>query len=154
MSRPAMRWLLVAAGVFCAITLAAAPKTTRENSDYLPPASGASTTSTEANGPQGTPPGEVSIGGVQFEVRLQPFRDTYVGMTHFESKIVQIDPSTQAEVRREVFLHELMHVAWHDGKSSSDKSRKYTEEEAIRALAPGLLKMLEQNPDAVKYLQK
>src|SRR5260221_8183739 len=140
MSRPAMRRLLAAAGVFCAITLAAAPKTTRESAVNPQPASVPSTTSNEIKSAEEIPPSELSIGDVHFEVRLQPFSDTYVGMTHFDSKVVQIDPSVQAELRREVFLHELMHVAWHDGKAPEDKSRKYTEEEAIRALTPGLLK--------------
>jgi hypothetical protein len=154
MSRPAMRRLLVAAGVFCAVTLAAAPKTTRESAGDPQPALAPSTASNEPGALEEAPPAELRIGDIHFEVRTQPFEDTYVGMTHFDTKVVQIDPSAQAKLRREVFLHELMHVAWHDGKASADKSHKYTEEEAIRQLTPGLLKMLEQNPEAVKYLQK
>ena len=154
MSRPAMRRLLVAAGVFCAIALAAAPTTAHESAANPRATSASSPPTNEAGGAEEIPPAELRVGDVQFEVRMQPFPDTYVGMTHFDSKVVQIDPSAQAELRREVFLHELMHVAWHDGKAPTDKDRSYTEEEAIRRLTPGLLKMLEQNPEAVKYLQK
>lgn len=147
-----MRRLLVAAMALCAITLAAAPKTAHDNMpaahSETAPSSSVATETAEA------PPSELRIGDLQFEVQLQPFPDTYVGMTHFETRTVQIDPASQGEMRKQVFLHELMHVAWHNGKPSADKNRKFTEEEAIRELTPGLLKMLAENPDAVKYLQK
>ena len=94
------------------------------------------------------------IGDTQFRVEMQPFPDTYVGMTHFSTHTVQIDPNSQSDERRRVYLHELMHVAWHEGSASPDKSRKYTEEEAIQALTPGLLKMLAENPQAVQYLSQ
>ena len=157
MARPAMRRLLVAAGVFCAITLAAAPKTSRDETSGAQPdaASVAAAASlSETTSAEEAPPAELRIGDIQFEVRMKAFPDTYVGMTHFDTKVVQIDPSAQAELRREVYLHELMHVAWHEGKASANKGRKYTEEEAIRELTPGLLKLLQENPDAVKYLRR
>jgi len=105
-----------------------------------------------AAGMEMTPP-DLRIGDVHFDVKLETFADTYVGMTHFTTHTVQIDPSSQAGQRRRVYLHEMLHVAWHNGRSSADKNRVYTEEEAIQALTPGLLKMLEENPQAVAYLR-
>jgi hypothetical protein len=99
-----------------------------------------------------TPPPSLRIGDLHFDVKLAAFADTYVGMTHFETHVVQIDPESQAGERRRIYLHEMLHVAWHNGKPSADKSRRFTEEEAIQALAPGLLKMLAENPQAVEYL--
>lgn len=99
------------------------------------------------------PPPDLRIGDMHFDVKLEVFADTYVGMTHFATHTVQIDPSSQAAQRRRVYLHEMLHVAWHNGKPSADKNRMFTEEEAIQALTPGLLKMLEENPQAVAYLR-
>lgn len=144
------RWLPAAAVVISTISLAAAPHTSPVSSAR--PTSARSTGTTEA--PPEVPPPDMQIGDIRFRVDLQPFSDTYVGMTHFSTHTVQIDPSSQADERRRVYLHELMHVAWHNGAASPDKSRKYTEEEAIQALTPGLLKMLAENPQAVEYLTK
>ena len=98
-------------------------------------------------------PAALRIGDIEFQVKMQPFPNTYVGMTHFDTRTVQIDPSSLADERRRVYLHELMHIAWHEGRPAANKSRQYTEEEAIQALTPGLLKMLEANPQAVDYLR-
>jgi hypothetical protein len=143
--RPRVRWLLAAAGLVCVVTLAAMPA----------PARNANKSAIEASGPaeMELPPPDLRIGDVHFDVKLEAFADTYVGMTHFATHTVQIDPSAQAEGRRRVYLHEMLHVAWHNGRSSTDKNRLFTEEEAIQALTPGLLKMLEENPQAVAYLR-
>jgi hypothetical protein len=144
----------------CGIALSAVPKTVRDdarNPGATMPVEWATankTTGNEAGMTAEAPPSEVRIGNVEFEVQMQPFPDTYVGMTHFETHTVQIDPASQGEMRKQVFLHEMLHVAWHNGNPSPDKDHKFTEEEAIRALTPGLLKMLAENPDAVGYLQK
>ena len=100
------------------------------------------------------PPADLQMGDTHFDVRLQAFADTYVGMTHFDTHTVQIDPASTEQMRRQVYLHELLHVAWHQGRPSQDKGRRYTEEEAIQALTPGLLKLLAENPQAVEYLRK
>ncbi len=144
------RWVVGIALAVSAIALAAAPTSL--------PASNGSSTSGRSSAiaepmPDAAPP-DMRIGETQFRVELQPFPDTYVGMTHFSTHTVQIDPSSQADERRRVYLHEMMHVAWHNGTASPDKSRKYTEEEAIQALTPGLLKMLAENPQAVEYLSQ
>lgn len=136
MSRP----VLVAA-TLCIASLAAVPST-------APAHRAAETAAIEA------PPPDVQMGDVHFDVKLEAFADTYAGMTHFDTRVVQIDPSQVELARRKVYLHELMHVAWHEGRPSKDKSRKYTEEEAIQALTPGLLKLLAENPQAVEYLRK
>jgi hypothetical protein len=99
------------------------------------------------------PPAVLRIGDLKFQVEVEHFPDSYVGMTYFDKRVIRIDPSSMAELRRKVYLHELMHVAWHQGSASTDKAHKYTEEEAIEELVPGLLKILKQNPDAVDYLR-
>jgi hypothetical protein len=99
------------------------------------------------------PPDKLSIGDANFKVEVEKFDDSYAGMTFFDKKIIRIDPSSVSRLRRKVYLHELMHVAWHRGNPSQDKSRTYTEDEAIEELVPGLLQILEQNPDAVEYLR-
>jgi hypothetical protein len=101
-----------------------------------------------------TPTETLRIDGNNFKVELQPFADSYAGMTRFDKKIIQIDPSSISTLRRKVYLHELMHVAWHEGKPSANKAQKFTEEEAIQELVPGLLKVMEQNPQAVEYLRR
>jgi IrrE N-terminal-like domain len=101
-----------------------------------------------------TPPAILKIGDTSFKVQVERFPDSYVGMTYFEKKVIQIDPSSASTLRRKVYLHELMHVAWHKGKLPFDESQTYTEDEAIEALVPGLLQILEENPDAVEYLQR
>jgi hypothetical protein len=108
----------------------------------------ATTTADEA------PPEILRIGNTTFKVEVTSFRDSYVGMTYFDRKVIQIDPSSTSTLRRKVYLHELMHVAWHEGHSSFDEHRTYTEDEAIEALVPGLLQIMEKNPDAVEYLQR
>jgi hypothetical protein len=132
------KWLLTAATAVCAISLAASSSNTAEvqPTAYID-----------------DPPAALRMGEIEFRVRMQPFSDTYAGMTHFDTGIVQIDPSSVDEQRRRVFLHEMLHVAWNQGKPPVDKARAYTEEEAIQALTPGLLKMLEQNQQAVDYLR-
>ena len=132
------RWLLAAATAVCAVSLAASSN----NGTEMRPASNLD-----------DPPANLRVDTIEFQVKLQPFPDTYAGMTHFDTHIVQIDPSSVEEQRRRVFLHEMLHVAWHRGKASANKSKTYTEEEAIQALTPGLLKMLEQNPQSVAYLR-
>jgi hypothetical protein len=107
-----------------------------------------STTADEA------PPEILRIGNTTFKVKVESFRDSYVGMTYFDRKVIQIDPSSTSKLRRKVYLHELMHVAWHEGNSSFDEHRTYTEDEAIEALVPGLLQILDENPETVEYLQK
>ena len=99
------------------------------------------------------PPDTLHIGNTNFKVEMGPFKDSFAGMTYFDKKLIRIDPSSTAALRRKVYLHELMHVAWHQGKPSADKKRAYTEDEAIEELVPGLLKVLEQNPQAVEYLR-
>jgi hypothetical protein len=140
MSRP----VLVAA-TLCIASLAAVPSTAPRVT--IRP-------SAIVNDALDVPPPGVQMGGIHFDVKLEAFADTYAGMTHFDTRTVQIDPSQVDLARRRVYLHELMHVAWHEGKPSKDKGRQYTEEEAIQALAPGLLKLLAENPDAVAYLRK
>ena len=131
------RWLLTAATAVCAISLSAS-----SNRSESKPALTAD-----------APPTTMRVDAIEFQVKLQPFADTYAGMTHFDTHVVQIDPSSIEEQRRRVFLHEMLHVAWNQGRASTDKSKKFTEEEAIQALTPGLLKMLEQNPQSVEYLR-
>jgi hypothetical protein len=74
-------------------------------------------------------------------------------MTYFDRRLIRIDPSSMPELRRKVYFHELMHVAWHQGSAPPDKNRRYTEDEAIEELVPGLLQVLKQNPEAVDYLR-
>jgi hypothetical protein len=132
------RWLLAAATAVCAVSLAASSSSTAELK---------LATSVDE------PPANLHMNDIEFQVKLEPFPDTYAGMTHFKTHVVQIDPSSVEEQRRRVFLHEMLHVAWNQGRASADKSKVYTEEEAIQALTPGLLKMLAQNPQSVEYLR-
>jgi hypothetical protein len=99
------------------------------------------------------PPAVLTIGDLNFHVEVQHFPDSYVGMTYFDQRLIRIDPSSMSQLRRKVYLHELMHVAWHQGSAPADKNRRYTEDEAIEELVPGLLQILKQNPDAVDYLR-
>jgi hypothetical protein len=101
----------------------------------------------------GVPPDKLTIGDASFKVEVEKFDHSYAGMTFFDKKLIRIDPSSVSTMRRKVYLHELMHVAWHKGNPSQDKTRKYTEDEAIEELVPGLLQILEQNPEAVEYLR-
>jgi hypothetical protein len=107
-----------------------------------------------ANTNDETPPRTLRIDNKNFKVEMESFTDSYAGMTYFEKKLIRIDPSSTSTLRRKVYLHELMHVAWHEGKPSANKAQKFTEEEAIQELVPGLLKVLEQNPQAVEYLRR
>jgi hypothetical protein len=100
------------------------------------------------------PPETLRIGDTAFKVEIAGFPDSYAGMTYFDKKIIQIDPSSTSTLRRKVYLHELLHVAWHEGRGPFDRYRTYSEDEAIESLVPGLLQILEQNPDAVEYLQR
>jgi hypothetical protein len=106
-----------------------------------------------ANTNDETPPETLRIDSNKFKVEMESFTDSYAGMTYFEKKLIRIDPSSTSTLRRKVYLHELIHVAWHEGNPSADKEQKFTEEEAIQELVPGLLKILEQNPEAVEYLR-
>ncbi|MCU1309341.1 MAG: hypothetical protein JWO20_466 [Candidatus Angelobacter sp.] len=108
---------------------------------------GATTSADEA------PPDVLTIGDITFKVEMEKFPDSFSGMTYFEKKVIRIDPSSTSTLRRKVYLHELMHVAWHDGKLPYNSQQTYTEDEAIESLVPGLLRILEQNPEAVQYLQ-
>ncbi len=140
------RWLLAGVAGICGLFLAIGPIN-------APAASSASAMTNVGPLTEAAPP-DLRIDDIQFRVEMQPFPDTYVGMTHFTTHTVQIDPSSQSDERRRVYLHEMMHVAWHKGAASPDKGHKYTEEEAIQALTPGLLKMLAENPQAVQYLRQ
>ena len=144
--RPRAIGLFAAAGLLCAASLAAIPAPAHDASK------GSREAATAASLPESPPP-DLRVGDVHFDVKLEAFADTYVGMTHFATHTVQIDPSSEADQRRRVYLHEMLHVAWHNGHASADKGQKFTEEEAIQALTPGLLKMLEENPQAVAYLR-
>ncbi|MCU1305643.1 MAG: hypothetical protein JWN45_338 [Acidobacteriaceae bacterium] len=108
---------------------------------------GATTSADEA------PPDVLRIGDINFKVELKSFPDSFSAMTYFEKKVIRVDPSSTSTLRRKVYLHELMHVAWHDGKLPYDSQQTYTEDEAIESLVPGLLRILEQNPEVVQYLQ-
>ncbi|MCU1285955.1 MAG: hypothetical protein JWO13_2305 [Acidobacteriales bacterium] len=110
--------------------------------------------SASANTSDETPPETLRLDNQNFKVQMEPFTDSYAGMTRFDKKVIQIDPSSISGLRRKVYLHELIHVAWHEGKPSTNKEQKFTEEEAIQQLVPGLLKVLEQNPQAVEYLSR
>jgi hypothetical protein len=99
------------------------------------------------------PPDVLRIGDVSFKVELERFPDSFSGMTYFEKKVIQIDPSSISTLRQKVYLHELMHVAWHKGKLPYDSQRTYTEDEAIESLVPGLLQIMQENPEVVQYLQ-
>jgi hypothetical protein len=142
-------WLLAAAGLLCAASLRAmsAPAAAKGSSGKV--GGEAADVALYA----AAPPPDLRIGEVHFDVKLEAFADTYVGMTHFATHTVQIDPASQDEQRRRVYLHEMLHIAWNNGRASADKGRTFTEEEAIQALTPGLLKMLEENPQAVAYLR-
>jgi hypothetical protein len=100
------------------------------------------------------PPDALKIGDTTFKVELAGFPDSFSGMTYFEKKVIQIDPSSISTLRQKVYLHELMHVAWHDGKLPYDSKQTYTEDEAIESLVPGLLQILQENPEVVQYLQR
>src|SRR4051812_12309896 len=141
--RPTKRWLLTGAAVVCAVSLAAAPRDNATSvSGNAANGNSVSADSSAAMLDASAPPADLRMGNIEFRVQMEPFADTYVGMTHFDTRTVQIDPASQADERRRVYLHELMHVAWHQGHPSADKARKFTEEEAIQALTPGLLKLL------------
>ena len=113
-------------------------------------ASGAATSPDVEN----IPPELLKVGDTSFNVRVEKVPDSYVGMTYFERRLIRIDPGSEAGLRRKIYLHEMLHVAWHEGRLPLNKTRKYTEEEAIQQLVPGLLEVLSQNPQALDYLSQ
>src|SRR5438270_6112034 len=93
--RPRLLWLFAAAVLLCAASLTAksAPAAVKGGSSKATGETAAAGAYAEA------PPPDLRIGDVHFDVKLEAFADTYVGMTHFSTHTVQIDPASQDEQR-------------------------------------------------------
>lgn len=75
------------------------------------------------------------------------------GETYRETLEVRIFDRLAPTVEREVALHELLHVAWHQtGLRSPEHGAAELEEEIVGTLAPLVLELLRRNRALVDYL--
>ncbi len=75
------------------------------------------------------------------------------GETYRETLEVRIFDRLAPTVEREVVIHELLHVAWHQtGLRSAEHAAAGLEEEIVGTLAPLVLELLRRNRALADYL--
>lgn len=100
-----------------------------------------------------TPPALLKISHHDWRVRpgrvKAPEGEFWYGVTRRKKTRIDFDDTVSPSQQRDTLLHEVLHAILTDSpfRLSNDD-----EERAIRAVTPGLLAALRDNPDLVKFL--
>jgi hypothetical protein len=92
----------------------------------------------------------VIVGGVIYKVdfvdRIIDAEHEFDGLIEYATARIQIATGADPQFERAVLLHELVHALLkHAGQNSGD-------EKVVTALGYGLLALIRQNPDLMRYL--
>jgi len=97
-------------------------------------------------------PKRVRVGNHDFDYLYGTIEadDRYVyGRMNPRHTQILIDDSNAESQIRDTVLHETLHAIWSDAPHILDSE---TEEQVVRALTPGLLSVMRENPKLVAYL--
>lgn len=105
---------------------------------------------------QNFPPRNLRILGRQYAIHPQPVESewmepTSLGECHPYDRAIHIREFLPLSELQDTFLHEVLHaIAWHSQLGLSHKH----EERAVGVLASGLIAVIRDNPEFLKYLSQ
>lgn len=102
-------------------------------------------------------PKKVKIGPHKYRIGYGPLKGEgadQIGVCHTHRAEIHIKEGLARTIEQESLLHEILHAIWSaQGLDNSDnKDGLVKEEQAVAALAPGILAVLKNNLELVKYL--
>lgn len=94
-------------------------------------------------------PKTVKIAGFEWEVIYDvnvTRQGSLVGSCHFYPQKIFLDPETTDQMNEETFLHEILHVIWHNtGLAERFKGNPEYEEELVTLFSVALYQVLKDN---------
>ena len=94
-------------------------------------------------------PASIKLGYRTIDLVAKDMPDDFGEFVHGENKIFYSNKVTPPELTNTI-LHELLHAIWQDRVSELVSDKK--EETIVNALANGLMTLLCDNPDMLKFL--
>lgn len=98
-------------------------------------------------------PSKIKIGNHTYSVKYvvpdDGSGDYFYGRTHTRTTRMEINPTQAKSQARDTLLHEVLHAILDDVDSPLDDEK---EESVIRAITPGLLGVLRNNPALLTFL--
>lgn len=101
------------------------------------------------------PPKNARVLGKTWRVRADKTllsHDDTAGDCHGRSQLIRYGTGQALEQEQDSVLHELIHAVWHENGLSHDVNDDKLEEMIIRRTASGVLALLKENPELVRYL--
>lgn len=93
-------------------------------------------------------PMSIKVGPYDYQVEyVDSFPDGRWGETEHHTLTIRLAIDQAAGQERDTVLHELLHAVW----SSMDIGKPKSEEKVVHRLSTGLLAVLRDNPDLVRY---
>lgn len=95
------------------------------------------------------PPKEVRVLGRQYRIALTELDEGIAGLCHNGPALIEAHKGLAPIDLADTLVHEVFHaILWRQGREENAA----TEERFVRALATGLIAVLQDNPDFAKWL--